>query len=214
MVAESAHKKHGEHTSKTSKRRIKPPFDLTWEMAIAIVVLLGAVSYLLLDQIRMSRDITKLQQQSDQRVGDLEADINALQTEQRPALAYKENKLVIPELKITLPYNDITKSLRYSYDEQDNDQNARVTSSLVGQQPEQQLSCNELVRLSFRNAIPYNPWEEKAGDIKLTDGRTLHIIAAKAFANNEASTEGCVDIAWARITPQQVAAELRKAESY
>ncbi len=133
---------------------------------------------------------------------------------QRPTLLAKENLLLFPELKITLPYNDVTKTLQYSAEDQAGIV-ASITSTLLDDHKERQLGCSWLVGVNLKDGKPLSPWDEAAGSVKLSDGRTLYIVAAKAFKDNEgSSTEECATEAWRFITPKQVADEFKKAQSY
>ncbi len=127
---------------------------------------------------------------------------------QRPVVLAKEKLVAFPELGVSLPHNDITKTLQYSYDGED----MRVTSSLLNDYKIRQMSCLGLVRINMKNGSAFSPWEENAGSVKLPDGRTLHIVAAKAFKNNEASTEDCAKEVWAQITPTQVVDAFKAAK--
>lgn len=66
----------------------------------------------------------------------------------------------------------------------------------------------------MRDGSAFNPCEEAAGSIKLPDGRTLHIIAAKVFKNKETSTGECASEVWKQITPAQVVEAFKKAVAY
>jgi hypothetical protein len=131
----------------------------------------------------------------------------------RPVVLPKENLVVFPELKISLPYNDVTKTFQYTVDNQRGVQ-LGITSTLLTDHKMRQLSCSELVSVNQQDGIPFSPWEETAGTIKLADGRTLYLIAAKAFKNNEASSLECASEVWHQITPQQVVDEFKKAQTY
>jgi hypothetical protein len=127
----------------------------------------------------------------------------------RPVVMPKEKLVAFPEMGVTLPYNDITKSLQYTYD----GDNMRLTSSMLSDHTVRQMGCTDLVRINTKDNSPFNPWEEAIGSVELADGRTIYIIAAKAFKNNEASTEECATEVWTQIKPKQVAEEFKKAQT-
>jgi hypothetical protein len=132
------------------------------------------------------------------------------------AIQPENNSVALHDLRIKLPYNDVTKYLKYSFDgnTEAGGGNYRVTSSLLNDQETRQLSCDWLLRINLSDGNPYSPWEESAGSVKLDDGRTIYLIAAKGFANEEASTAECASEVWTQVTPQQVADEFKKAQSY
>lgn len=129
----------------------------------------------------------------------------------RPAIAAKEKLVVFPELGVALPYNDVTNTFQYYITGQGE---MSVTSSLLVDHKTRQMSCSGLVRISTKSGTPYSPWEESAGSVKLANGKTIYIVAAKAFENNEASTKACESEVWQSITPSQVTAEFKKMRQY
>lgn len=169
------------------------------------------------------------------QINDLSNRVDGLATEQRllnnnldyqksllkPALNIQENTLAFPELKIQIPYDNVSNTLVYNNkflkdeDTLKYEEGLSVSSTLVGEDPYMaQLSCRQLVRLSFVNGTPYNPWEEYSGEVILEDGRTLYIIKAIAYENNEASSAYCPQTSWSQINPDQVAELFKQARSY
>jgi hypothetical protein len=204
-MAASKQKRKTTSASKTS-------INIKWVVTTVVtLVLLATAGYLLAERTALSRDLADERQSTNDRFNLMSNEMDEQKALLRPAVSAKDNTVAIPELNITLPYNTLTKTLQYSTDESNN---IRVTSTLVVDHAPRQLDCGELLRVSFVNTTVYDPWEEVAGEVKLADGRTLHIIAARAYENNEASTKGCVDIAWKSVTPLQMADEFKKAQSY
>lgn len=183
-------------------------YIITAVQFVAIVILFGVVF-----QLRNSTNKTaaELKQQNLQFIGE----VNYQKSQLRPIILPKEKLVVFPELNISLPYNLVTKTLQYNFDEESN---LRVTSTLInepyaGEMSDMQISCAELVRINPSSGTPYSPWEEAAGSVQLGGEKTIHIITAKAFKNNQASTEECARKVWLQVTPQQVADEFKKAQS-
>lgn len=157
------------------------------------------------------KELTEQKESAETQRLRLLSEIDSQKYLQRPVVLAKEKLVVFPELNVALPYNDVTKTLQYSFDD---GKNLRVTSTRISDPKERQMNCTGLVRINMHDGSPFNPWEESAGSVKLSDGRTVHIIAAKAFKNNEASTEECAREVWMLITPQQLVEEFKKAQSY
>jgi len=139
-------------------------------------------------------------------------EINSQKSLLRPVVDIENNSIVIPEAGIKLPYNDITKTFQYSYDSGEYGY-LRVTSTLISDNIERQLSCSELALISFSNGSAINPWTEASGSVKLSDSRILFIISPIAYENNEASTTACETEVWTTISPKVVAEEFKKAVS-
>ena len=132
--------------------------------------------------------------------------------DQVPVTLPKEKLVVFPDLGFALPYNDVTRTLRYTT--YGNNTNVSSTDTIDQPTPDKQLGCSQLVRVSTTDGNPYSPWEESAGSVTLSNGKTLYFIAAKAFENNEASTMRCAKDVWITMTPQKVVDELKKATAY
>lgn len=193
-------------------------------VAVAVIAFLFFVIALLYSRIvnldnvtaNLKQEQAKLSEQIETERRFLLGQIDAKNALTPVATDAVNRKVYIPEAGIALPYNDITKTLRYSLDSPEYiaEANIRLTSTLVSDVEERQLSCIDLVRVSFVSGEPYSPWEESAGSVELSDGRTMHIIMAKAYENEEASTLACASEVWSNATPELVAAELANAESY
>ena len=188
---------------------------------IVIVVVQSALFvylFLVMRDLRQGLNDTRAQlNQQEDRSTSLQDEIDHQRSLLRPVVLAEKELIAFPELKITLPYNSVTKFLQYYYDGDEPESNSSdiiVSSTLLNDRIDRQMDCLELVRVSLEGRSPRSSWEEVAGSINLSDGRTLHVIAAKAYSNNEASTAECADEVWTMITPEQVAAEFRKARSY
>ncbi len=177
---------------------------------IMIIFLLATVGNLQ-EETEALKDTLRVQATYQQNQNNqISNEINTIKSLKNPIVTPEDKKLVFPELAFALPYNDVTKTLQYIYDD---GINMNITSTLINDSKERQMSCSWLVRVNTQNDSAYSPWEESAGSVKLDDGRTLYIVAAKAYKNHEASTEECASEVWTQITPLQVADEFKKAES-
>lgn len=165
----------------------------------------------------ISTELSRQKQTAEEQQIKLESEIEAQKLLRRPVVMVKENRVAFPELNITLPYNSVTRTLQYLANDPPfgDGKDTRITSELATDTSElRQMNCTDLVRINFEDGSPYSPWEESAGSVKLANGKTLYIVATKAFKNHEASTEECTTEVWKLITPQQIAEEFKKAESY
>lgn len=157
-----------------------------------------------------NKELALQKEEASQQANMLLNEIDYQKSLQRPVILPKEKQVVFPEFAITLPYNKITKTLQYSISGSD----MRVTSILISDHKVRQMSCSQLVRISTKNGTPYSPWEQSAGSIKFADGRTIYIIEAKAFKNNEASTEECETEVWHTIGPGTIAAQFSEMRAF
>jgi hypothetical protein len=192
--------------AKKSAKHSAPLINITKLLYVAVVALIIAIGFLSADRVHQSRKLDDASTQIALIHNEME-NTNALL---KPAVSAKENRVYFPEIKLSLPYNDVTKYLQYSYDSKD----TSISSALVSDRVMRQLDCTQLVRLNFNDNRPYSPWEELAGSVKLQDGRTMNIFAAKAFESNEGSTADCPKEVWQQVTPQQVGDAFKSAESY
>lgn len=188
------------------KKATKSTSKLVFILIAVLVLQTLAIGYLLVQDRSIQKKITDNEERTAILTGTALQQISM----QSPVVLPREKLIAFPELGIALPYNDITKNLKY-YTHDNND--FRVSSTILQDLEMRQLSCTELVRINTQSPDPYNPWEEAAGSVTLANGKTIHIIAAKAFANNEASTEECASEVWGLVTPQMVAAEFQKAQA-
>jgi len=133
---------------------------------------------------------------------------NRLEASQRTTavvISPQDNRVYVPELRITLPYNDVTKTLRYDYNNQDG---ARFYSTLLQEQPgEQRISCADMVRIKHEDKPnAYSPHQPHVVTQSLAGATPLQVYA---LANKE-----CTSIAWSQITPADIANQFRQAQSY
>lgn len=185
----------------------------------AVFVLLVAQAaglYLLWDkQSNTITELTATEQLLTEQASAIEANrmmaLNEVQSEReaiQPFYNPAKNSLLLPELGIELPYNETTKTLRYVVD----GENIRITSTLlVDYSYSRSMSCTQALRVNFTSDEVYNPWEELAATVDLSDGRKMHLLNIKAFKNNEGSTQECADEVWNRITPKQLVDEFKSA---
>jgi hypothetical protein len=123
----------------------------------------------------------------------------------RPAVSANGSQVLFPELRLALPYDNISKTLQYGVED---DGSVDITSTrLTDHTTTRQLSCDQLVRLDVHSGTPRSPWERQSSKLNLKDGKTAYVMVGVAFKNNEASTEECATQVWHDITPQQVADE-------
>lgn len=191
----------------------KVPIILT----VLLIIMLGGlfIKTVSLDN-KLDKAVTELNRFRDDEAAQTRMLYNEIDYQKsllRPVVLVKENLVLFPELKISLPYNDFTKTFQYSVDNQAG-VNIGITSTLLNDHEVRQLGCSQLVRVNTKDATPFSPWEESAGSTTLADGRTIYLVSAKAFNNNEASTEECASQVWRHITPSQVVQELKKAQNY
>jgi cell division protein FtsL len=203
-------------TQPTSKQRSGNVLSklLLAVLFVAVLALSGAVLFLYGDV----KSIQTTLEETGGRISELEGKVAFQRSLLRPAIDAKADKVVFPELGVALPYNSVTKSLQYSSDSDNIDSGEdlfiRVTSTNINDYEISQMGCDELLFVSTKDAPLINPWVEDAGSVKLANGTTLYMQAAKAFANNEGSTEHCKQDAWLAIQPQTVADEFKKAVAY
>jgi hypothetical protein len=181
-------------------------FLLQAVVAGLLIILLAA---LFLQVFHLRKDLDAVKAESSV----LYNEIDYQKSLSRPVVAARDNQVVFPELKIALPYNDVTKTLQYSVDDR-SDVGASVTSTLLTDHKVRQMNCSQLVRFTFTDGHPFSPWEESAGSVRLADGRTLYMVAAKAFRNKEASTLECAAEVWHNVTPARIVEEFKKAQTY
>jgi hypothetical protein len=201
------------HTIKNSakNKRLK---ILASGSALVAFVLIAAIVYLVVKTNSLTSDLTsskaQLTQQSQAQNQKLLNEIDNQASLLRPTVLVKDQLVAFPELGLALPYDKVSKTLQYTVDDNGD---ARVTSTLLVDHKDRQLSCSQLVRVSTVKSEVYSPWEEAAGTLKLPDGKMVYIVAAKSFKNNQASTQECATEVWTQITPQKVADEFKMAKS-
>lgn len=177
---------------------------------VLLLLQTGAIGYLGYELTRSNTKIKMLAEEADFRSDMLYNEIDNQNAWLKPTLMPEQNRLAIPELRISLPYNAVTATLRYTFD----DTYLRVGSTLVTDHALRQMSCSELVLVTLGDGAALNPWTESAGSVTLSDNSTLSLIKSIAFENNEASTLACASDAWIFITPEQIVEEFKTALKY
>lgn len=181
---------------------------------LAVAFIIVAVVYLIVKTNSLSAELktskANLTQQIQTQNQKLLNEIGHQASLLRPAVIAKDQLVAFPELGLALPYDNVSKTLQYTVDDNGD---VRVTSTLLVDHKDRQLSCSELVRVSTTKSEVYSPWEEAAGTLKLPDGKLVYIVAAKSFKNNQASTQECATEVWTQLTPQKVADEFKMAKS-
>jgi hypothetical protein len=120
-----------------------------------------------------------------------------------PVVSPQDGRTYIPELRISLPYNDTTKTLRYTYSERDG---ARFYSTLVTDHATHTISCYDMVRVKHESKPnAYSPGQPYVATVQAGDP-PLQVYAEK---NAE-----CAAQAWLQITPAQIADQLKQAQAY
>jgi hypothetical protein len=133
----------------------------------------------------------------------------------QPAVSVSDNKVYLPDMKLSLPLTDTAFTLLYSGRQTlSNGQTATVydvtTRSLASLSPagfQQRLACYPL-RLAFEaKPNPFNPHEKDNSAVKLADDRTLQI-----YANDD---EACAP-QWqaANVKPDALEQAFEQATSY
>jgi hypothetical protein len=188
------------------KKSSKPQSMLKYLLIAVLVLQTVAIGYLFTHVKSMNDSLAE----TTDKVLLLSGTVQDNYTTQSPAIMPRENLVAFSDLGFAIPYNEITKSLRYnSY----NGIDTYVSSTQVIDTKARQISCTELVRINTESDEKYSPWEESAVSVKLSNGKTIHIFAAKAFANDEASTMGCGEEVWGILSPKMVAAEFQNAQA-
>lgn len=175
-------------------------------LLIAILLVQSGINGYLLTQLQSTNK--KLESYKNESTA-LNSIIAGNLSMQRPTVLPREKLIAITELDIALPLNDLTKTMRYSTT---NGEDYYFGSTDVQDSKMRQLSCTELVRINTNSDQQYNPWEEPTVTVNLANGKSIHVFAMKAFANDEASTLECGHEVWNIITPQMFVEEFQKAQ--
>jgi hypothetical protein len=121
-----------------------------------------------------------------------------------------QKRLYVPELNITLPLDETTSTMRYTYttygESTSKSGDARITTTMMTDHTTHVKSCSDMVRLKIE-AKPdaYSPDQPVYASIKLADGRTLQVYASTA--------KEC-ERAWLPLSPQALAEPFKQAQSY
>ncbi len=119
----------------------------------------------------------------------------------------KENKLYLPELNLTVPFSQLNRSLRYTYEEGTTG-NVRISSANMTDHAMHVQSCSDMVRLRIEDKPDaYSPSQPLYATVALSDGRNLQVYAS--------TTKDCQQ-AWLRsaVTPQAIAEQFKAAALY
>jgi hypothetical protein len=120
-----------------------------------------------------------------------------------PVLSPQDNRLYVPELRISLPYNEITKTLRYTYGDRDG---ARFYSTLITDHAVHRISCYDMVRAKHETKPDaYSPGQPHVATV----GTGTPPLQLYAEQNDECATQ-----AWQVVTPTQITDELKQAQAY
>lgn len=130
--------------------------------------------------------------------------------QERVVVDVAANAVYLPEFRIKLPYDDVSKTIAYGMRTALGVANPEgdVTSTVyIPPMHSTQIACFDLVRLKIEaKQSPYNP-NEKPTTVSLADGRKLQVYEAM----NESE---CVQSWNQSIKPATIAAEFQKAQSY
>lgn len=114
------------------------------------------------------------------------------------------DRLYLPELGITVPFNTTTRGVRYSFDEWD--KNIRLTSVYMTDHQTHRMSCDDMVRLKVESKPDaYSPSQPLFATVDLDGGRKLQIYASKH--------SDCAR-AWVNATPEAIANQFKDAKAY
>jgi hypothetical protein len=133
----------------------------------------------------------------------------------RPNQGVSDNngsKIYFPELKISIPFSQEGRALRYEYlaKSQDNNEMASFSTYNLMNRPIQKWSdipCYQFLAGLSVDKPDQTFWQypEQAATVKLKDGRTLYIYKNKL--------KGCGDV-WVDKTPDTIVELLKQAQSY
>jgi hypothetical protein len=162
-----------------------------------------AVVLLVVASIYQHVQIRNLQNDFNTKIGLLQEGMAFGVQDSAPVYSPQDGRMYVPELRISLPYNDITKTLRYTYSERDG---ARFYSTLVTDRTAHVISCYDMVRVKHE-AKPnaYSPGQPSVATVQAGDP-PLQVYAEK---NAE-----CAIQAWTQVTPAQIADQLKQAQAY
>lgn len=186
----------------------EPIRDTKTIKTVVLVVGIGLAAICLLGSISLSRKIDSTQDQ----VTNLSIKQSQMSDRSTGVVIDPIASVVyIPELRIKLPYNVVTKTIQYSprMDQKGAETEELDVSSAKYIAPEKmtRVNCSDLVRLKVEaQPSPYNP-NEKATSVNLVDGRTLQIYEA-------INQDECTDSWSTTISPSTLASEFKQAQSY
>lgn len=128
----------------------------------------------------------------------------------------QNNRLYVPELRISLPLNQLSRDLRYGYYPPATTGTDAVQASFQSKASLVRLINNfadvpcqqRLVGLAVNQKDGYQNGGRYAGSVSLADGRILYL-----YTNTTAATKNC-DQFWANETPDAVVTLFKQAQSY
>jgi len=170
--------------------------------AVAALFVLQLISFGLL--ARMHHAVNTKIDETKQLVN---IDMDSVSQQLSLSVLPKENKLYLPELNLTVPFNQLNRSLRYTYEEGTTN-NVRITSAQMIDHGMHVQSCNDMVRLRIEDKPDaYSPSQPSYATVPLSDGRKLQVYAS--------TTKECRQ-AWmmSAITPQAIAEQFKAATLY
>lgn len=142
--------------------------------------------------------------------------INQAYTTKHLAYEPSTNMLYLPELRIKIPYNNLSKSLTYSM--RQNEKNVEISEADVSSDkfmpsPDiTQYDCSNFLRLKIEDRQnPYNP-AEKAYSYELSDGRKLQVYVFSGEL--EGNRECKVLYGTQQIYPQDFIKAFKDVQSY
>src|SRR6185503_19647321 len=150
------------------------PFNKVVIAGLAILFFLQVISFALIAHTQRNATAAKKASENVQLVyNEIDGNNQSFSLSVLP----KENKLYLAELNLTIPFNQMTRSVRY-YNEERNG-NIRISSSLMTDHTVHTQSCYDMVRLKIE-ATPdaYSPSQPLYATVNLADGRNLQIYAS------------------------------------
>lgn len=181
-------------------------------VAVQLVTLgLMLKNYSLLSETKKSVTIIKQEQAT---IAATAIGASAQASSERVVVDAVGSVVYIPELRIKLPLNDVTRTI--AYDTRSFGANGKPATNpdvdvssakYLAPQSETRINCSDFVRLKLEpNPSPYSP-HEKPTSVQLSDGRTLQVYES-------INEKECVQ-SWAiTISPSTLANEFKNAQSY
>lgn len=172
-------------------------------IAVILLVLMAALITVTVYQVVKLRDIEKRLDETSTSQQLVYNEITNQKQLLKPVVSAEKNLVFIPEMRLSLPYNQTTKTLQYY---EDLNGNIRLQSTLVADYEMRTMSCADMVRIKVEESPDeYSPEQKLAYTVPLSDGRTLQVYAS--------SYDDC-QLPWQQMSPQQIAEEFKQASSY
>ena len=120
------------------------------------------------------------------------------------------DRLYLAELKLTVPNDAVTRTVRYNVDlglpTENGPGDIRLSSTSAVDHRGHIKSCSDMVRLKVEDTPdPYSPEQPLYATLHLADGRTVQLYAS--------NTKEC-QTAWLAVSPQKIAEAFKAAQSY